>query len=162
MKRVLLVLAVLAFALPAVADSIVYFDGKLSSYSIGVSVNGSGSLNYTGGQDLLTSDRHWSSGALYAPSGFSGDVTHVLSNPQTEMLTARYTRNGNGVQIINGHLHEVILSYAGGFQNVWKVTLVSGYITPHKHRPLAAPEPETLSLMGIGLVFIGGVVRRKL
>jgi hypothetical protein len=179
MKRVLLVLAVLAFALPAIADSIVYFDGKPSSYSIGVSRNGSGSLNYTGGQDLLTGGGHesleevrfpgtrdvgsnWSGGALYAPSGFSGDVTRVLSNAQTEMLTARYTRNGNGVQIINGHLHEVILSYAGGFQNAWKVTLVNGYITPHKHRPLAAPEPETLSLMGIGLVFIGGVVRRKL
>src|SRR5580658_5865193 len=108
MKRVLLVLAVLAFALPAVADPIVYFNGKPSSYGVEVSVNGSGSRNYTGGQYLLTRGAHesllgvdfpgtdgvgshWSGGIQYASSGFSGDVTHVLSNPQTEMLTGRYT-----------------------------------------------------------------------
>jgi hypothetical protein len=180
MKRVLLVLAVLACALPALADSIVYFKGTASSYAVGVSVNGSGPLNYIGGQGLLTNgghesleeaeflgirgiDSHRSGGVRYTSAGLSRDLTHVLSNAQTDMLTARYTGTGNGVQITNGYyVQKFILSYAGGFENAWRVTLGTGYVTPHKHRPLAAPESETLSLLGTGLVFIGGVVRRKL
>jgi len=179
MKRILLVLAVLAFALPAVADSIVHLNGATANYAVRVASSSSGPMSYVGGQDLLTNggheslqgvgfpgtgdiDSHRSGGVLYASAGFSGDVTHVLFNAQTEMSTARYTGNGNGVQISDGYLERVILNYAGGFENVWKVTLSTGYVTPHKHRPLAAPEPETLSLLGTGLVFIGGVVRRKI
>jgi hypothetical protein len=171
MKRVLLLLAVLAFALPAVADSIAYFNGTPASYAVRVAVNGSGSLTYIFGQGLLTEGPHesldvdsrWSGAALYVSTGFSGDFTHVLSNAQTDMLTARYTVTGNGGRLTNSYyVQRFILSYAGGFENAWKVKLSTAYVTPHKHHPLAAPEPETLSLLGTGLVFIGGVVRRKL
>jgi hypothetical protein len=171
MKRVLLLLAVLSFALPAVADSIVYLNGTPASYAARIAVNGSGPLNYIGGQGLLTNgahesldvDSHWSGAALHMSTGFSGDFTHVLHSAQTDKLTARYTEAGNGGRITNGYyVQKFILSYAGGFENAWKVKLSTGYVIPHKHRPLAAPEPETLSLLGTGLVFIGGVVRRKL
>lgn len=151
MKRILLVLAVLAFALPAVADPIVSLDGANATYAVRVADSGT--------RDVASNR---SGGVLHAPTGLSGNVSHVFSDAQTEMLTASSTGNGNGEQITSGNLRQVIPSDAGGFENAWKVTLGAGYVKPPQHRPMAAPEPESLSLLGTGLVFIGAVVRRKL
>jgi len=176
MKRVLLLLVMLAFALPAFADSIVNLDGAPSSYAVWFALSGSGPLNYIGGNGSLNSGgfevvqgtgflgthgilSRWSGGTLFTSTGLNGNLTHVLFNSQTDMLTARYTGTDNGVQITNGfYVQKLNLSYAGGYGNAWKGTLGAGYVSSNN---MTAPEPGTLGLLGIGLVFVSSLVRRK-
>ena len=173
MKRVLPFLIILAFAVPAFADSIVYLNGAPSSNAAWFALSGSGPLNYIGGSGPLTAGgseslqgsgflgtngflSRWSGGTLSTTTGLNGNLTHVLFNSQTDILTARFNGTDNGVQITNGfYVQTLNLSPYG---NAWRGTLGAGYVSS---RSINAPEPGTLGLLGIGLVFVGGLVRRK-
>lgn len=175
-KRALLLLAILAFGVPAFASPIVYFDGASSNYPVSSALSRSGPLNHIRGQGLLTNggseslqgvappkthgiDPRSSAGYLYTSTGLCGDFTLVLFNSRTDILPGTI----DGVQITRGYLVQKLnISYAGDYGKEWKSTLGTGYVSAVKSRNgMTAREPGTFGLLGIGLVSIARLFRHK-
>jgi hypothetical protein len=156
MRRVLS-LAVVALALPAFAGSITFYGSPADAPYVGGGatmwrwehstgnpawgkVHGGGALskegafafNVTGWTDASTNIVDYAGGGLFAPQ--KGSAMSDVHSPRLNLISG----NSNGRLYHNGH--------GRSSENV-RTTV---------------PEPETLGLLGTGLFFIGGLVRRKM
>lgn len=148
MTAVLRLLLVVALALPAFADSIAIY----GSHSSGLQLSGSTIGQWQHSTENPASGAFTDASVFSSRGAFAFDVTgrtgissnpvvnngSLLSSVPAQRLKLISGTNNNGRLYINGH--------GRGNENV----------------RTAVPEPETLGLLGTGLIFIGGLVRRKM
>jgi len=139
MKRALLLFAVLAFALPAFADSITFYGSLPRGPHIFDYMGGSRSANWRG-------------------TALSSTLSNLVLNSSTGLLTATSGVYDNRRYITGAYTQQLkIVSRGNLFGNYYTYgNAGSGNVK------LTVQEPGTFGLLGIGLVFVGGVVRRKL
>lgn len=148
MKAVLRLLVIVVLALPAFADSITLY----GSHAGGLQASGSTTMRmwqhstrnsvwgaFAGGAVLSSMGA-----SAFNVTGWTGTSSNVVNNGgrlsavPAQRLKLISGANNNGHLYTNGH--------GRGNENV----------------RIAVPEPETLGLLGTGLFFIGGLVRRKM
>jgi hypothetical protein len=137
MKAVLQLLVVVALGLPAFADSITPY----GSHAGGLQVSSSTTTRML---QRSTGNSTWgvfAGGAVLSSRGafaFNVNSGSRLSAVPAQRLKLISGSSNNGHLYTNGH--------SRGNENI----------------RTAVPEPETLGLLGTGLFFIGGLVRRKM
>ncbi|MFZ0797600.1 MAG: hypothetical protein WCA13_17695 [Terriglobales bacterium] len=137
MKPVLLLSAVLIFALPGFADSITVN---------GAPAGGPRIFDFTGG----SLSPNWTGTAL------SGTLSNLVFNSSTGLLSATF--NNNSRYLSGGFTRQLNIVSRGtlfGYHHSYG-DMGSGNVK------MTVQEPETFGLLGIGLVFVGGAARRKL
>jgi hypothetical protein len=159
MKRVLLLLAVVASALPALGDSITFYGSHADSpYGSGGAV--------LGGWERSTGNPAWGrfagGGALSKRSAFAFNIfgwTDASTNNIVDYMGSAASTRRYGNALSGVHSQRLNLTSGGN---------ISGHLFSNGHGRgsesirTAVPEPETLGLLGTGLFFIGGLVRRKM
>ncbi len=187
MKRVLLLLAVVALPLPAFADSITFYGSQASGPYAGggatywiwehptgnpawstfdgegaLSNGGTFAFNVTGWTGSSTNNIFdYAGGSLSANwrgTALSGSLSNVVFNSSTGWLTATFTGYDNSRNITGSYTQQLNIVSGGN---------ISGYLYTNGtvgrgNVAMPVPEPGTLSLLGAGLCVIGRVVRRKL
>jgi hypothetical protein len=176
MKRVLLLLAILAFASSAFANSIVngpegwgYADGLASPSSTSV---GTAHFDNTFAQfhvvNLTRTSGRFGTGNLGGNVNYgmpAGSLSSSYSNSKTALLPAHLNSApivfGFSITPITGTFPKSFMPYGkiSGYLQLGRG--VGGRFAGNRHRGATVPEPGTLGLLGIGLVFVGGMVRRK-
>jgi len=153
MKRVLLVLASVALAVPAFASSITFYGPRAEG-------------PYVGGRAAVWKWEH----STGIPAWRKVDGGGVLARKGAFALNTEWTdasthivnagagpssRNGNA---LNGvHSQRFNLTSGGSGR-----PFTNGHGRPNGNVRTTVPEPGTLGLLGTGLFFIGGLVRRKM
>ena len=186
MKRLLLLLAVVALGLPAFADSITFYGSQAAGPYAGgsatfwtwdhptgdpawVTFDGGGALSHGGGFAFNVTGWTGSSAnnifdytggtlsANWRGTALSGSLSNVAFNASTGLLTAAFNGYDNS-RSISGSYTQQLNIVSGGNINGYFYT--NGTVGRGNVRTLV-PEPETLGLLGTGLFIIGGLVRRK-
>jgi hypothetical protein len=159
MKRVLLLLAVVASALPALGDSITFYGSHADS-----PYGGGGAILWA--REGSTGNPAWGrfggGSALSKRSAFAFNVigwtdastNNIVDYTGSVPSTHRYGNALGGV-----HTQRVNLTSGG---NISGHLFTNGHGRGSESIRTAVPEPETLGLLGTGLFFIGGLVRRKM
>lgn len=187
MKRILLLLAVLAVALPAFADSITFYGSQAGGPYMGggatfwtwehptgnpawgtfdgggaLSNGGTFAFNVTGWTGSSTNNIFdYTGGSLsvnWRGTALSGSLSNVVFNSSTGLLTAAFNGYDNSRSMSGSYTQQLNIVSGGN---------INGYFYTYGNVgrgnvATPVPEPETLGLLGTGLFVIGGLVRRKL
>jgi len=185
MKRVLLLFAVLALALPAFADSITFYGSQAAGPYVGggatywiwehptgnpgwgtfdgfgaLANGGTFAFNVTGWTGSSNNIFDYTGGSLSANwrgTTLGGTLSNVAFNSSTGLLTANFNGYDNS-RYISGTYTQQLNIVSGGNINGYLYT--NGNVgRGNVNTPV--PEPGTFGLLGTGLLVISGLVRRK-
>jgi hypothetical protein len=147
MKVVLRLLVIVALGLPAFADSITLY----GSHAGGLQVSGGTATRMW---QHPTGDPAWSAfagGAVLSSTGaFAFNVTGWTGT------SSNVVNNGSRLSAVPAQRLKLISSANNNR------LYTNGHGRGNENIRTAVPEPETLGLLGTGLFFIGGLVRRKM
>ena len=185
MKRVLILLAILAFAAPAFADSITIstppggylyyyggtaegFTGSFYDYTAFYSTGGITKGNITtfsSGLLELVNDQNFSNETIIDANIFKGSFnslkdTFTASFSGWEYTSAAGYKNVTGTYVVTGINSYNYYGFSYGPQTKGTIHLNGG--SPGGMGYSAVPEPGSLSLMETGLCSMAGIIRRKL